>query len=160
MPPAPLSSSQLAFGGLGASILAPWGAILAPREQLGGPWEQQDGLEGVWRRISKYLGMILGPYVASCLSIEADNFNLFARLFPGHFLYRLLARILDDRCCQIQVCACNVLHNTTFHRNCCLCMSGAFDCLLEAVGTVFLNFVAAATGPVAAATKFRNTEPV
>ena len=42
----PLSSSQLAFGGLGASILAsrlnilaPRGTTLAPRDHPGGPWE-------------------------------------------------------------------------------------------------------------------------
>ena len=47
------------------------GAILAPWEQLGGPWEQQDGLEGVWHRIFIDLGVILGPYFESFLGTEA-----------------------------------------------------------------------------------------
>ena len=38
LPPAPFSSLRLPFAGLGASILAPRGTILAPRDHPGGPW--------------------------------------------------------------------------------------------------------------------------
>ena len=37
---------KLSFGRLGASILAPWRAILTPREHPAGLWEQQDGHAG------------------------------------------------------------------------------------------------------------------
>ena len=37
-------------------MLAPWGTILTPREHLGGPWEQQDGHEGVRNKIFIDLG--------------------------------------------------------------------------------------------------------
>ena len=61
----------VAIGGLGASILAPWGTILAPREHPGGPWEQQHGLEGVRHRIFIDFGVLLGPYFVSILGTEA-----------------------------------------------------------------------------------------
>ena len=42
----PFSSSRLPFCGLGASILAPWGTILAPREHPGEPfWHLRTTLE-------------------------------------------------------------------------------------------------------------------
>ena len=65
------SSLRLPFGELGASILAPWETILAPREPLGGPWEQQDGLERVRHRSFIDLGMILRPYFESFLGTDA-----------------------------------------------------------------------------------------
>ena len=59
LPPAPFSSSQLPFGRLGASILAPWGTVLAPRKHLGGPWKQQDGHEVVRNKCSSILDSFL-----------------------------------------------------------------------------------------------------
>ena len=58
LPPAPFSSSCLPFGRLGASTLAPCETILAPRENLGRPWEHQDGFEGVRHRILILSGSI------------------------------------------------------------------------------------------------------
>ena len=65
----PFGFSGLPFGRLGVSFLtfwelfgtsgAPWKAILAPRDQSGGPWEQQDGLDAVDNRIWVDFGMIL-----------------------------------------------------------------------------------------------------
>ena len=61
----------VAIGGLGASILAPWGTVWAPRELSGGQWEQQDGLEGLRQKICIDFVSILRPFLESCLGIEA-----------------------------------------------------------------------------------------
>ena len=45
---------------------APWGAISAPRDHPGEPWEQQDGFEVVENRIFIDLGMIWGFVYVSC----------------------------------------------------------------------------------------------
>ena len=37
---------------LSASILAPWGTMLAPRDHPGGPWEQQGAHEMIRNMIS------------------------------------------------------------------------------------------------------------
>ena len=58
---------------------------MAPREHLGGPWEQQDEHEVVLNRIFIDLGVILGPYFKTFLETEAWSFNLSSGLFPGHF---------------------------------------------------------------------------
>ena len=78
---------------LGALVRPFWhlGGV-APWENLGGPWEQQDGLYGVRYRIFMDLEVILGVYFERSLGTEAWNFNLSSGLFPGHFLYRLLTR--------------------------------------------------------------------
>ena len=55
------------LGGLGASILAPWQTILAPRE----PWELQDGHEGLGNRTLIGFGLVLGPYLDSFTGTEA-----------------------------------------------------------------------------------------
>ena len=68
----------------------PWGAILTPRDHLGGPWEQQDGLE-VANNLGVILGLIYGRFWKPkclqtrffvrtslqliCLSISDSNFR-------------------------------------------------------------------------------------
>ena len=55
-----ISASGSISGGYFGTSGAPWGAILAPRDHPGGPWEQQDGLEFANNRILVDLGMIPG----------------------------------------------------------------------------------------------------
>ena len=64
-------SSRLPVKGLGASILAPWGTILASRENPGNPGEQRDGYAGVRNRIFIDFGLIFGPCFESFLGIDA-----------------------------------------------------------------------------------------
>ena len=60
------------------------GAILAPRHQPGGPWEQQDGFEVVDNKIFVDFGMILGPVYD--FFGDQNTLNCFLPgLFPGHF---------------------------------------------------------------------------
>ena len=56
LPPAPFGSSGLPFGGLGASILAPWGIILAPREHPGGPFWHLGEKHGSSRMHTRWSG--------------------------------------------------------------------------------------------------------
>ena len=123
LPPAPFGSSDFHLGGLvgsnetllafGGCYLggleppiwypgdhfgtsgAPWGSILASRDHSGGPWERQDGHEGVRSGIFIDFGLIWGSYFDSFLDIEAWNFNLSSGLFPGHVFYWFLTRNLD-----------------------------------------------------------------
>ena len=44
---------------------APWGAILAPRDHPGGPWEQQDGHEVANDKIVVDFGLISGRVFVS-----------------------------------------------------------------------------------------------
>ena len=81
LPPAPLSYLRLPFAKLGASFLAAWGTILAPREHLGRPCEQQDEHERVQNRIFIDLRLILGPRFYSLLGSEAWNFFFFRAWF-------------------------------------------------------------------------------
>ena len=62
---------------------APWGAILAPRDHPGGPWEQQDGHELVWSRIFIDFGVILGPVYISFLG---------SRSLKLHFCFGVVSR--------------------------------------------------------------------
>ena len=69
MPPASFSSSELPFGGLGASFVtfwefvlasgAPWEANSTLQDYPGGPLEQQNGFEVVDNRMVLDLGVIL-----------------------------------------------------------------------------------------------------
>ena len=68
MQPARFNFSWLPFGGLVSPFWHPGGTILAPREHIGGPWEQQDGREGVRNRTSIDFEMILGVYFESFLA--------------------------------------------------------------------------------------------
>ena len=61
---------------------ASWGGILAPRDHLGGLWEQQDGLEVVIRSILFDFGVILGPVHISFFSSRRLRFHSFFGLVP------------------------------------------------------------------------------
>ena len=92
----------LPFRGLGASILTFWETIVAPREHPRGPflafrdhgrgpWEQQDGLEMIFHRISFYFEVILGPAYISFFEFEKLKMSIvFSDLVPGCFLNRFL----------------------------------------------------------------------
>ena len=119
---------------------APWGAILAPRDYPGGPWEQQDGFEVVDNRIFVDFGVISGPVYVSFWGSKCVKIVLFLGLFPGNFLlisdlnFRRLG--LPNRCFRIEV-----LQNTTFHRNRLQRVSGSFFYIFfDALGAVFLIF--------------------
>ena len=49
------------------------GSIFAPRGHLGGPWEKQEGHEGIRNQIVIDLGSILGPYFNSFLGTDAGH---------------------------------------------------------------------------------------
>ena len=73
---------------------AHWEAILAPRDHLGGPWEQQDGHEVENNRI------LVSFWVSKCVKI------LFIfRLVSRSFFDRFLTRISDVLDFKIVVCA-------------------------------------------------------
>ena len=61
------------------------GTIFAPRGHLGGPWEKQEGHEGIRNQVFIDLESISGPYFDSLLGIEAWNFDFVSGVFPGHF---------------------------------------------------------------------------
>ena len=64
------------------TILASREAILAPRDHIGGPLEQQDGHEVVGRFWSDFEIC----FVSVCGVQNALKFVLFLGLFPGYFL--------------------------------------------------------------------------
>ena len=64
---------------------APWGAILAPRDHLGGPWEQQDGHEVVRSRIFIDFGVILEPVYRSFLNSGRSKLHFVSGLIPEGF---------------------------------------------------------------------------
>ena len=64
-----------------------WGAILAPRDRSGGPWEQQDGLEVVNNRTCVDFGVISGFVYIGFWVKNALQIVLFVGLFPGHFVH-------------------------------------------------------------------------
>ena len=47
-----------------------WEIVLAPRDHLGGPWEQQDGHEVARHRILVDFGMISGVVYVGCSGPE------------------------------------------------------------------------------------------
>ena len=84
----PLWLLGLPFRGRGASILLFWETISAPREHPGGPflapqdnpgrpWEQQDGLEMVLYGILFDFGLILGPVYINFWSSRTLKFRFF-----------------------------------------------------------------------------------
>ena len=50
---------------------APWGTFFAPPDHPGGPWEQQDGHDGVRNGIFIDFELIWGPYFEIFLDTEA-----------------------------------------------------------------------------------------
>ena len=100
LPPAPFGFSGLPFGGLGASFVTfwerfwhlgsslgwhfdisgtPWDVILAPRDQCGRPWEQQDGFEVSNNMIFDDFGMMLGFVYVSFWSSKCLKIRFFCR---------------------------------------------------------------------------------
>ena len=67
LPPAPFSSSRLAFG----------------------------GLVGVQHRICIDFGLVMGPYFERLFGTEAWNFNFSLGSFPGYSFNRFLSRNFD-----------------------------------------------------------------
>ena len=72
------------------------GTILAPREHLGGPWEQKDGHERVQNQTVIDSKSIWESYLQR-VGIEAQNFNFFSGLFSGRFFYTFQNRHLVAR---------------------------------------------------------------
>ena len=67
----PLSAPRGCHLGAWCLHFGPWGIILAPQEHLGGPCEQQDGLERVRHKIFIDFEVILLPFFESFLGTEA-----------------------------------------------------------------------------------------
>ena len=103
-----LSSSGLSFGGLGASILTFWTAILAPLDHAGGPWEQQDRFEMAVYRILLDSAVFLGPVYISLLCAKTLIFHYFSwacfQVFFDPYVWDF----------QIKVFASKVLQTSTF----------------------------------------------
>ena len=83
---------------------APWDAILAPRDLLGGAWEQQDRFEVVDKIILVDFGKILGLVYVSFWGPKWQTTFLF-RFVSKSPLYRLLTRNINVRDFQIKVFA-------------------------------------------------------
>ena len=56
---------------------------MASRSHLGGPREQQDGLEGVRDRICIGFDVILGSHFENCFAPRLGD-SSFLDMFPGH----------------------------------------------------------------------------
>ena len=97
--PSAFSFSRLPFGILGASILAPWVTILAPREHPGGPREQQDGHVGVPE--SNFIlrfGIDVGTHCDSFVGTGSQNVVSCSSLVPGCTVFSMEFRTLGG--CQ------------------------------------------------------------
>ena len=137
MPSAPFGSSGLPSGRLGASILAPSGSILAPRGHPRGPWEHQDGHEGIRNRIFIDFWLLSGSYFERFLGTEAWNLNFFSGLFPGHFFVLnfdpKFIRLVLKPGVRMESIAKNKLSHKSF-----LSFGLDFYRFLEALGLLFL----------------------
>ena len=65
---------------------SPSAAVLAPRDHVGGPWEQQDGFEMVVYRILFDSEVIWGPVYISFLGSKSLKCHFCSGLFPYHLL--------------------------------------------------------------------------
>ena len=90
---------------------------MAPRDQLGGPWEKPDGLEMVVYRIFFDFGFILGLVCMSFLISRKLHISYFDGLVSRSYFYRFLNRNVDAWDFQVEVFARKVLHKSTFHGN-------------------------------------------
>ena len=94
--------------------LAPWEAILAPRDQPGGPWEQQDGQEVVNDRFFVDLGVISGPVLCQLLGFKMRR-KSFSFLDYFHVIfYGFLIRMFDVWDLEIVVFTWKALQKSIF----------------------------------------------
>ena len=87
-----LSASRLPSGGLGASISASWGTILATWEHLGASWEQQNGFEVVQNRIFIDFELIFKRHFKNFVRHRGLKFQFLLGLVSRSFFYRCSIR--------------------------------------------------------------------
>ena len=106
---------------------APWEVILTPRDHLGGPWEQQDGLEVVDNRI-------WGLFMSVFESQNSSKFLFLLGLSPDRFFYRVLNQKFGVWEFQ-SVSVSNIVFSwKSFLMN----FGMDFCCFLEALGAAFM----------------------
>ena len=116
------------------------GAILAPRNHAGGPWEQQDGLGMLAYRILLDLGMILGPVYISFVSSRNLNFHFVFGLVFRSFFIDFRIEIPTFETSKSRVSHGSYCINRLFTQIDFIEFRSRFSCFLEALNTAFLVF--------------------